>query len=222
MHYDISDQARETAALEARNSELIEAIRALNDNQAELAAEVERSRSLQAQLRRRAEFDSMSGLANRDSFYARCDEEMTRCRLSGARTSVTFLDIDGFKMINDTFGHSGGDAVIRKVGRILAAARRSGDFAGRIGGDEFAILLPGTSLDGALKFAGRVRARMARGPAAKSNVRIRFTASFGVAQFSATDQTVENLLERADKGLYAAKQRGRNCVVAWPSPEQGP
>ena len=223
MHYDISDQARETAALEARNSELMETIRTLNDNQAELAAEVARTRSLQAQLRRRAEFDSTSGLANRDSFYARCDEEMMRCRLSGACASVTFLDIDGFKMINDTFGHLGGDAVITKVGRILAAARRSGDFAGRIGGDEFAILLPGTSLDEPSSsrdaFARSWSARESRYKIerARSNSR-RALASRNFRQPTRPSRISSNA---ADKGLYAAKQKGRNCVVAWSSPGQG-
>ena len=122
------------------------------------------------------------------------------------------LDIDHFKRINDTYGHATGDAVLKYVAGLLRGSLRKIDTVGRIGGEEFAAILPGTDLAAAESLADRVRVAVAMTPAMQAGQIIPATLSIGVASMSLGDVTAEAALARADEALYRAKQRGRNRV----------
>lgn len=123
------------------------------------------------------------------------------------------LDIDHFKAINDEFGHAAGDAAIRTVADMLQGSHRATDITGRLGGEEFAMLLPETPLADALAIAERLRQSVAVATVAHDGRSITFTTSVGVAALRAGD-SLEQLIARADAALYDAKHAGRNRVVA--------
>jgi diguanylate cyclase (GGDEF)-like protein len=124
------------------------------------------------------------------------------------------LDIDHFKRINDTFGHPVGDEAIKAMATTCAEAIRTIDHLGRLGGEEFAVILPDTDLAAALLVAERIRAAVAAIAIPAETANVIFTTSIGVAEQTPSDSSVESLLSRADAALYAAKNGGRNKVVA--------
>jgi diguanylate cyclase (GGDEF)-like protein len=168
---------------------------------------------------RQAVTDSLTGLANRRQFYEVLGREYERAQRFGQPVSLILLDIDDFKLINDSRGHLAGDAVLHSVAATLAEVIREIDLASRYGGEEFAVLLPQTGPEGAANLAERLRSEIA----ARS---IRFgteeitgvTASFGVAAGPVQDQTQIDLIASADAALYQAKREGKNHVTvsgAW-------
>jgi diguanylate cyclase (GGDEF)-like protein len=162
-------------------------------------------------VRRQAITDELTGLVNRRRFNEALDDEIERSRRLGTTLSVLLADLDDFKRINDRFGHPAGDDALRDFAKLLRVHLREIDVAARLGGEEFAVLLPETDLEGALTVAERLRRHVdARAGARGSDVRL--TTSIGVAQYRSG--TREDLLRRADEGLYQAKQQGKNCVVA--------
>ncbi|TAN61961.1 MAG: GGDEF domain-containing protein, partial [Magnetospirillum sp.] len=128
--------------------------------------------------------------------------------------SGLMLDIDHFKRINDTFGHPVGDLAIKAMADACADAIRAIDALGRLGGEEFAIVLPDTELAAAVMVAERIRAAVSQIAIATDKEPVTFTTSIGVAQLTEADLSVEALLSRADAALYGAKNSGRNKVVA--------
>jgi diguanylate cyclase (GGDEF)-like protein len=126
------------------------------------------------------------------------------------------LDLDDFKGINDLHGHAVGDAVLKHVTRLAGLEIREADSVGRLGGEEFGILLPGSGAAEAEVFAERLRQKIHATPWADDASGLATTASIGVTALSAADRTAEQPLARADKAMYEAKHRGRNRVVAWP------
>ncbi|SCB21678.1 diguanylate cyclase [Cupriavidus alkaliphilus] len=164
-------------------------------------------------LRTLAETDALTGLANRRVFAARFAAEPLPI-------AVVMLDIDHFKSINDRWGHASGDVVLRAVADALRSGVRKADLPARLGGEEFAVLLPGTGVDDAAAVAGHLRQRLEGlrcepAPHAGSTEPIRFTASFGVAGLAPGDHgNLDALLIAADRRLYQAKANGRNQVVA--------
>ncbi len=124
------------------------------------------------------------------------------------------LDIDHFKRVNDTWGHPAGDAVIRSVANACNNGLRITDTVGRLGGEEFAVLLPMTDLAGAIEIAERLRMRVAASPESWEGKPIHFSVSIGVATASEEVSDIATLIARADAALYQAKQGGRNQVVA--------
>jgi diguanylate cyclase (GGDEF)-like protein len=165
------------------------------------------------ELRLLAATDALTGLANRREFMARGQGEMTRAHRYGTNVCVLMMDIDHFKRVNDTWGHGVGDDVIRQVAATAVEAFRIVDVIGRIGGEEFAVLLPETSLDGALVAAERMRANVESRKVVTADARnLTVTISIGVAQMTQDEQTLSHLLGRADTALYDAKQLGRNRV----------
>ena len=157
--------------------------------------------------------DGLTGLPNRRAFDEELAREVPRATRAGAPLAVVVLDVDRFKAVNDLHGHAAGDAVLREVAARARAGVRAGDLAARIGGEEFALLLPGADLAGAHELAERLRAAIATAPFEAEGKTLEVTASLGCAALAAGEPP-EALLARADARLYEAKRTGRNRVLS--------
>lgn len=163
----------------------------------------------EAELTRRATTDALTGLPNRIVLADRIGQALLTAERQQTPAAVIVLDLDRFKDVNDTFGHSAGDAVLREVGQRTRAQLRTSDTVARLGGDEFAILLPAPSdLFSALATARKIHAALSR-PFGLGSA----TPSLGIALFPAHARTADELLERADAAMYAAKRAGTNIAV---------
>jgi len=166
----------------------------------------------------RSETDTLSGLLNRGGFELHAADALREAMRRGTAVSLVISDLDHFKSINDNFGHASGDRVIVAFAGFLRATIAPHHLAARIGGEEFAILLPGTNLVSARMFAEGIRSEF-------RSVRVdgmpdrTFTASFGVAEM-APGERIDELMARADKALYLAKNSGRDCVKIAPMPSR--
>jgi len=160
-----------------------------------------------------AQTDPLTGLFNRRYLLAALDREMERTRRTGLPTSLIMIDLDHFKRINDTFGHSVGDAVLCAVSRVWKTNIRKLDIPCRYGGEEFVILLPGTRLPQAVRLAERLQTALSQAALSPDGNAISITASFGVASFRREEKlSAKSFLARADRLLLQAKMRGRNNV----------
>jgi diguanylate cyclase (GGDEF)-like protein len=201
-------------------TDLKQALLAEQSSRAELAAEIEHRRALEAELRQLSLTDDLTGVANRRSFARTLRHEIGKVHRYGGVFSVIAIDIDHFKKINDRFGHAGGDEVLMAIAAIFTdSVRRNVDLVARVGGEEFMLLLPGTSLEGAVDLAERLRGQIESMPVTIGGAPVRITASFGVKQFDGKSDP-ERLTIEADDALYRAKRGGRNCVVACPADQQ--
>jgi diguanylate cyclase (GGDEF)-like protein len=174
------------------------------------ATEELRKRKEEAELL--ARMDVLTGIPNRRAFMQAAEQEVLRAQRYGSALTVAVLDLDHFKNINDTHGHAAGDHVLINRANLLAASVREVDTVGRLGGEEFAILMPGTPLSEAIQAIERIRQGFEQNPVSDGEQLIRSTASFGVAEYPGADPTVDGLLAKADGALYLAKARGRNRV----------
>jgi diguanylate cyclase (GGDEF)-like protein len=156
--------------------------------------------------------DNLTGLGNRRTTLEELQGRFELGRRHARALSVIMCDLDNFKQINDTLGHGAGDVVLREFGERVRHSLRTSDLAGRIGGEEFLLVLPETELDGALLLAERVRAATADVAFDLPGGPIRVTCSLGVAQRRNIDRDGGALMARADGALYEAKRRGRNRV----------
>lgn len=161
-----------------------------------------------------ARHDPLTGTANRRYFFERAEQEFMRSRRYHAPLSITLIDVDHFKQINDQYGHATGDEVLKLLSQKISTLLRENDLLARIGGEEFAILMPSTGLAGAALMAERLRLAIAEeaSPVAGLMLHLRFSA--GVTQLKAQDQSIEDCLRRADEAMYKAKQAGRDRVEA--------
>ena len=185
----------------------------LEEKNAKLAEEIKRRQELEGELRRIADVDVLTGVASRRAFMIAAERSLEPAAGS-TPLSVIALDIDHFKQINDRYGHNAGDKVLSAIGEELRQECRTSDVVGRLGGEEFAILLPNTTLDSAAAIAERLRRRVSAAAISLTEVtRISVSASFGVAPHIPGD-SCETLLARADACLYRAKKAGRDRVVA--------
>jgi diguanylate cyclase (GGDEF)-like protein/PAS domain S-box-containing protein len=175
----------------------------------------ERKRT-EEELFRLATTDALTEIPNRRYFFERCNDEIERVRRYGGSFSALMLDVDHFKRINDTLGHSAGDEALRTFARVCSSQLRKTDLIGRIGGEEFAVSLPQTSPEGAVVVAERLRAAIERTRVETQGSETRLTVSIGVTSLSADDRSIDDVFRRADAALYEAKRRGRNGVVAQP------
>ena len=170
----------------------------------------EKLRSQKRVLEKVVRIDAETGLASRQQWLAMVGEQLRRFHRYGAVSALLMIDIDEFKRINDSQGHLAGDQVIRQVSALLHAGLRSVDVAGRYGGDEFGVLLPGTDRQAALEVAERLRRRVA-GQVLVDGVPV--TLSIGVAELEPGMEGVEDWTGAADEALYRAKAAGRNQVI---------
>lgn len=169
---------------------------------------------LEADLRHLAAHDPLTGAFNRRAFLDAAYREQARAKRHGYPVSVVVLDLDRFKAINDTHGHAAGDGVLVHFVQVMQQMMRASDVLGRMGGEEFAVLLPQTALDGALAIADRLRAAIEATPAPHAPHPIAFTVSAGVSEVAAGEVDVDEALGRADRAMYRAKDLGRNRVEA--------
>jgi diguanylate cyclase (GGDEF)-like protein len=170
--------------------------------------------SLQGDLVRSAHYDSLTGLYNRGTFLVEFEREVSRAVRGGAPFSLAMFDLDLFKLINDQYGHPVGDEVLKAFAEVLRASIRKHDVVGRYGGEEFALLMPQTGKEGAMRVSDRVRRDLeARGVSVGAR-RIEVTVSGGVAAYGLDGQDWDGLLSAADTALYAAKHAGRNRICA--------
>ncbi len=169
----------------------------------------------QRELYESATKDSLTGLYSKRYFSDQLDIEFNFHRRTKKPLSVLVCDLDHFKKVNDTYGHLGGDMVLRDMGRLVGNILRKGDLAGRYGGEEFIFLLRETPLPGAVTFADRVRKIVETHPFVFESKKIPVTISIGVATFTEGNyDTMTELIKAADEFLYKAKQGGRNQVVS--------
>jgi diguanylate cyclase (GGDEF)-like protein len=163
--------------------------------------------------------DSLTGLYNRWYVLEKIDVELNRSVRHGSPMSVLMLDIDHFKRINDSFGHTAGDEVLRSVGQVLRESCRVYDVPGRYGGEEFCIVLPETRVGNTTTVAERIRRRLAAASMPVGSTSVTVTASIGIAGMDCVPEegvlSSGDLIDRADRALYSAKHRGRNRIEMW-------
>jgi diguanylate cyclase (GGDEF)-like protein/PAS domain S-box-containing protein len=176
-------------------------------------SDVTEQKILEERLRDLATKDELTDLYNRRHFIELAEIELSRSRRKSAPTSLAMLDIDHFKLVNDHFGHAVGDRALFELARAMKETLRGSDVSARIGGEEFVVLLPETTLEGALAVTERLRERVGRAEIPAGDGRLaKITVSAGIAELGPMEG-LDGLLKRADDALYLAKERGRNRVV---------
>lgn len=163
--------------------------------------------------KRAADTDVLTGLANRRAFLDTAERTLERCQFTETPCAVAVFDLDHFKTVNDTYGHETGDKVLRLFAEVARKALRPGDMIGRLGGEEFAAIAGGASIEAAIALAERVRRSYAEAAQTVEGMAINGTVSAGVSANVSGDD-LGSILRRADAALYAAKLRGRNRVEA--------
>ncbi|MFA5530739.1 MAG: diguanylate cyclase [Thiohalomonadaceae bacterium] len=171
-------------------------------------------KALESKLEREAHTDALTGCANRRYFLEQFGHELARARRYSHELSLLMLDLDHFKQVNDRYGHQVGDLALKMVVQVCRTALREEDIIGRIGGEEFAILLPETGLARAQEAAERVRAALAAADIPAADGPIHVTTSIGVTTLRSEGESIDTLLGHADRALYAAKADGRNRVCS--------
>ncbi|QPF73510.1 diguanylate cyclase [Roseateles sp. DAIF2] len=208
------EQARQLQALMAGTREMRAAMATLQQRLDANQAEIASLREEVSQARSEALVDALTGLANRRAF----EQQLARCLAGGEADQshcLVLSDIDFFKRVNDSYGHSFGDQVLRTVAQSIKRLAGESRLAARVGGEEFALLLPATALPEAQALAEQLRStiaasRIRRGESAQTLERV--TLSLGVTQL-ARGESANEFFERADRALYASKRSGRNCVT---------
>jgi diguanylate cyclase (GGDEF)-like protein/PAS domain S-box-containing protein len=166
----------------------------------------------EAKLKDLATRDPLTGVANRRYFFERANHEFARRKRLSQPLSIAELDVDSFKQINDRYGHAVGDEVLKSLCVVSQRLLREIDVFARIGGEEFAVLLPDTDLAGAVFLANRLQRTIAEGKLALKSDEFNYTISIGVATLRPADTCIDDCLLRADSAMYKAKQNGRNRV----------
>ncbi|CAA7627890.1 Response regulator containing a CheY-like receiver domain and a GGDEF domain [Candidatus Terasakiella magnetica] len=180
-----------------------------------ILTDITERKRMEQQLRVLATTDPLTSALNRRAFFIAAEQEMERALRYGNALSVVMIDLDHFKRINDRYGHATGDAVLKETVETLRQGMRDLDVLGRLGGEEFAILLPETPLTGALELAERLRQAVEAQVISQSETKeeIRLTISQGVAERGWNEAAFDQMLARADTALYRAKEAGRNRVM---------
>jgi diguanylate cyclase (GGDEF)-like protein/PAS domain S-box-containing protein len=179
-----------------------------------ISTDITELKRLQRLLEKQAHTDHLTGVYNRGYFIARAEQELNRAARYDSPLSLLMLDLDFFKQVNDRHGHKMGDNVLKKLGEVCQQSLREADIIGRLGGEEFAVLLPETGPNEARETAERLRLLIdaIRVPLEHGSLPLRITVSIGVAVLATREDNLDMLLERADQALYLAKEAGRNRV----------
>lgn len=170
---------------------------------------------LHQEVRQLATIDGLTGLYNHRAFQERIETEIERARRFGSKVSLLMMDIDNFKRLNDTYGHSMGDEVLRRIGCKIVENIRNIDFAARYGGEEFTVVLPETNLEGAKITAERIREAIKDYRITHGENLISVTVSIGVSTYPDNASSRVDLIEKADAALYEAKRSGRDRVCSY-------
>jgi len=180
-----------------------------------LESELKKKEALEKDLKIQAQTDPLTGLMNRRSFMDVCLETMQRSIDHKIKLSYLIIDIDNFKAINDNYGHPFGDKVIEYIAKKIVNNTRSSDYVARVGGEEFAILMPSTNIGTAFHIADRLRINISKHEILFEKRLIRVTVSIGLSELKEGDSDIQTIIKRSDKALYEAKESGRNkvCVV---------
>lgn len=175
-----------------------------------------RTKYLMDLLEQKAQIDGLTGLYNRAHFDRRVREEYDRAKRYNTALAIVLTDVDRFKSVNDTYGHTFGDTVLAEVSEATRALSRTTDVVARYGGEEFVVVLPEQDLSGASTYANRVREMIEALTLEHNGVPVRITSSFGVSSTNEVGYSdVQHLVDAADRALYAAKEAGRNRVCVW-------
>lgn len=179
-----------------------------------LVNDITKQKTLEEELQHKVNHDFLTGLNSRDSFMSHAQTELNRASRFNSPLSLLMLDIDFFKKVNDTYGHQVGDIALKCVASLAKSTLRDFDICARLGGEEFAVLLPETSKDHACEVAERLRATIENYKIALPNggLPISITVSIGVSSVISKDDNIDVLISKADKALYEAKNAGRNRV----------
>jgi diguanylate cyclase (GGDEF)-like protein len=212
VEHDMTEVKHNEVQLRASHEALDRLNRELESRVQERTREL---RDMNVRLEELASTDSLTGACNRRHFLELARTELSRAKRLGLPLSVIMLDIDLFKSINDRHGHEAGDQALTRLSAEIRSALRAEDIFARLGGEEFIVMLPGQSVDEALKMAERMRALVEaiREPALPEGL----TISLGVAGLAREADDVDDLLRRADQALYRAKHLGRNRVCSSPT-----
>lgn len=179
-----------------------------------LVADITEKRRMLLDLENLARCDGLTGLWNRRYFLELGAREFARADRTGQPLALIYFDIDHFKQVNDTHGHAAGDAVLKEVAALIGSLVREQDVVSRMGGEEFAILLPDTTPENAVRVAEKLRLAVFAHAVETESATLRCTASFGVAAKAADTAALDHLLRQGDQSMYAAKQSGRNRVCS--------
>ncbi len=179
-----------------------------------------RMRDYNNQLQDLASHDPLTRVFNAGAYYRACDQQIHASHRSNQPFAVLFIDLDHFKSINDTYGHAVGDDVLRTVAQTLRATVRRSDIVGRIGGEEFSVFLPNTQLHGAQQLAETLRVAIESIHIEVDGVRLKITASIGVAAKRFDQETMQAIQQHADQAMYEAKRSGRNRVSTFGSDDE--
>jgi diguanylate cyclase (GGDEF)-like protein len=175
---------------------------------------INEQRKKMAKLRVDAKMDFLTKLANRHAFNESLIEEFERAKRYGSTFSLSMIDIDSFKKVNDRFGHIAGDKTLQVIAKLLLDQTRVNDSVCRFGGEEFSILLPQASIDKAIIVMEKIRQKVQAKSIIHDGNKIKITISIGVGEIDLSSETKENLIKRVDAALYQAKKSGKNLVIA--------
>jgi diguanylate cyclase (GGDEF)-like protein len=180
-----------------------------------------RMRDYNMRLQDLASHDPLTRVFNAGAYYRACDQQIHASQRVNQSFAVLFIDLDHFKSINDTYGHAVGDDVLRAVAQTLQTAVRRSDIVGRIGGEEFSVFLPNTQVQGAQQLAETLRLAIESIHIEVDGVRLKITASIGVAVKRFDQETMQAIQQHADQAMYEAKRGGRNRVSTFDSDSEG-
>ncbi|GFM50002.1 GGDEF domain-containing protein [Pseudomonas capsici] len=178
-----------------------------------IAEDITEKKHLEDELQRLATTDVLTQSSNRRHFFECAQREFELARLNGTPLAFLLLDVDDFKLVNDTYGHQEGDVVLQRIAESGRSALRRGDLFGRIGGEEFAAVFPGCAPEMAMQIAERLQREIQRQSFQCNNTTFGITASQGLTNLGPEDSSLEALYARADAAMYQAKRQGKNQIV---------
>ncbi|KNH30372.1 diguanylate cyclase [Pseudomonas syringae] len=179
-----------------------------------IAEDITEKKQMEAELQRLASTDVLTQSSNRRHFFECAHHEFEQARLNGAPMAFLLLDIDDFKVVNDTYGHQEGDKVLQCIAESGRAALRRGDLFGRIGGEEFAAVFPGCAPDMAMQVAERLQREIQRLNFSHDDQTFGITVSQGLSSLTHEDESIDTLFARADAAMYQAKRQGKNRIIS--------